>query len=252
MARKPLITDNERTIIAIAYNENSHAKAEAIRQIASRQCGRELGLSTVQRELAKLRKYHPRGSSNPLDDQWSLGSLREYPVDTEAIPFLLFIQDTYYANVPDEAKEFAKREGYGTPFMTNRLAIWISRFLPLAEIRTRPINEPEIWTSPTTTTKKPGQWDEWVDDLVQIAMWYSNYEIGCELAGIKPINTIYFDAPTLDRIKLNILLYNKGIFERKGIITGKEPNKQEILESMDVDDLIPKGGKHARPHNKKR
>ena len=56
MAKKPLITARERTIIAMVYNTNRDRKAQVIQDIASKQCGRELGLSTVQRELAKLRQ----------------------------------------------------------------------------------------------------------------------------------------------------------------------------------------------------
>ncbi len=33
-------------------------------------------------------------------------------------------------------------------------------------------------------TDKPNIWPQWVDDLVHIAMFYSNYEIGCELSGV--------------------------------------------------------------------
>lgn len=253
MPKKSLITDRIRTIIAIVYNQNRHEKAEAIRQIVSQRCGREIGLSTVQRELAQLRKKHPKGSTDPLDDQWSLASLREHPVDPTAIQFLLYVQYTFDANVPEEVKQFARREGHSTPFLTNRLAIWISRLLHLIQIKPRTSNENKILTPPTAASKNPNQWDEWVDDLVSIAMWYSNYEIGCELADIKPINTVYFDAPTLDAIKLNILMYNKGILESKGIKPGYQPNKMEILESIGIEDIIPKGGRHnARPHNKKR
>ncbi len=91
MAKKPLITDKERTIIAIVFNQNRHEKAEVIRQIASERCGRELGLSTVQRELAKLRKDQKRVSTNPLDDQWSLASLSKYPIESRDIPLLLYL-----------------------------------------------------------------------------------------------------------------------------------------------------------------
>jgi hypothetical protein len=260
MAKKPLVTDRERNAIAIAFNSNPKAKAEAIRQIASARCGRELGLSTVQRELAKLRKRHPKGSTNPLDDQWSLASLTEYPVDPAAIPFLLYIQYTFDANIPEEVKQFARRERLSQPFMTNRMAIWLSRLLRLPQPEPPSSTKKKIWTppvlggkNPASTSKNPAQWDEYLDDLVNVAMWYSNYEIGCELADVKPINTIYFDAPTLEQIKLNILMYNKPILQSKGIVTGNEPNKLEILESMDVEDIVPKGGKHnARSHSKEK
>lgn len=246
------ITYRIRTLIAVAYNQHRGEKAEYVRQVASQMCGRELGLSTVQRELARLRKEHPKGSTDPIDNQWSLTSLREYPIETKDIPFLLYIQYTFDANVPDDVKQFAKKEGHNTPFLTNRMAIWISRFIRLVHTDPRATNYKEIWTPPKAATNKPGQWPDWVDDLVHIAMWYSNYEIGCELAGIKPINTINFDAPTLDLIKYNIAMYNQGVLESKGIKTGDEPDLAERLQSINAEDIVSKGGKrNARPHNKK-
>jgi len=251
MPKKPLITSWERTQIAVAYNQHRQEKAQFIRYVASQLCGRELGLSTVQRELARLRKEHPRGSTDPLDDQWSLASLREYPVEYKDIPFLLYIQSTFDANVPDEVKESAQKKGRSMPFLTNRLAVWISRLVRLLHTDPRANNDNEIWTTPRSASENYYQWPDWVDDLISIAMWYSNYEIGCELTGTKPINTINFDAPTLQQIKSNILMRNKVILESRGIRNEDEEGALEILQSMKLDDVVPRGGKHARSYNKK-
>lgn len=248
MPRKPLITDRERTLIAMVYNANRDRKAEAIRQITSKQCGRELGLSTVQRELAKLRQDKSRGSTDPRDNQWSLASLKDYPISVATLPLLLYIQATFDDNMPEIVKTFAKSKGYKNPFLTNRLAIWIGRLYIIAE------SDPNISKKlqPTTLiTDKPNIWPQCVDDLVHIAMFYSNYEIGCELSGVSPVNTVWFDAPDIDRIKYNITMFQKD----SPFITGlHDLNEQEIIDkykNIDSITLIRKGGKNnARSHNK--
>lgn len=237
MAKKPLITDRERTIIAMVYNVNRDRKAQVIQNIASKQCGRELGLSTVQRELAKLRQDKSRGSTDPRDNQWSLASLKDYPVSATTIPLLLYVQSTYDDNVPDIIKKFAKSQGRKTPFLTNRFAIWINRLHILA--KADPNLENKLKPA-SLITDKLNIWPQWVDDLVHIAMFYSNYEIGCELSGI-PVNTVWFDAPDIDRIKYNIIMYQKDS------VTGlHELNEQEIIDKykhVDARNLVRKGVK---------
>jgi hypothetical protein len=241
MPRKPLITERERTIIAMIYNINRESKAEVIRQKASEQCGRDIGLSTVQRELAKLRKDKNRGSTDPRDDQWSLASLKDYPISVAELPLLLYIQSTFQDNVPDIVNKIAKSKGHKPPFLTNRLAIWIGRLRILAE--SDPNLEKKLKPS-SLITDKHNIWPQWVDDLVNIAMFYSNYEIGCELSGVKPINTVWFDAPNIDRIKYNIVMYQKD----STFITGlHDLSDQEIMEkfkNVDARSMIHKGGKN--------
>ena len=239
MAKKPLITDRERTIIAMVYNVNHDRKAEWIRQIASKQCGRELGLSTVQRELAKLRQEKSRGSTDPRDDQWSLASLKDYPISAATLPILLYIQSTFDDNIPDIVKEFAKSKGHKTHFLTNRLALWIGRLHIVAE------SDPNLSKKlkpASLITDKPNIWPQWVDDLVSNAMFYSNYEIGCELSKV-PVNTVWFDAPNIDRIKYNITMYQKD----SPFITGLyDLNEQEMMEKykhVDARSLVRKGVK---------
>lgn len=241
MPRKPLITNRERTIIAMIYNVNRDRKAEYIRQIASKQCGRELGLSTVQRELAKLRQDKTRGSSDPRDDQWSMASLSDYPTNVATLPLLLYLQSTFDDNVPDVVKKLAESRGRKKHFLTNRLAIWISRLHIIAE------SDPNLRKKLqplTLVTDKPNIWPQWIDDLVQVAMFYSNYQIGCELSGVSPVNTIWFDAPNIDRIKYNIMMYQKD----SPFITGlHDLNEQEMVEKFkdyDARSLVRKGGKN--------
>lgn len=236
MPKKPLITDRERTIIAMIYNVNRDRKTEVIRQLASKACHRELGLSTVQRELAKLRQDKTRGSTDPRDDQWSLASLKDYNISAATLPILLYLQTTFPDNILDIVKELSKRKGHKPPFLSIRHAIWIGRLHIIAECdpnlraKMRPV---------ALITDKPNIWPEWIDDLVNVAMFYSNYEIGCELSGI-PVNTVWFDAPSIDRIKYNIVMY------RKDFLTGLYGlNDEEIIEKykhVDARSLVPKKG----------
>ena len=249
MARAPLITDRERTIIAMVYNANKNKKAEAIRILASKQCGRELGLSTVQRELAKLRKDKARSSTDPLDDQWSMASVKKYPLPAASIPLLLYIQETIDDNIHDDAKELAKSKGLKAIFLTNRLALWISRFQIIAE--TDPGLKSKLQPA-SSAPDKPTIWPEWIDDLVSVAMFYSNFEIGCELSRT-PFNTIWFDAPSIGQIKHNISLYIKDSIASTGLDNLSSEKKEEKLKSIDATSLIRKGANYnARPHKKKR
>ncbi len=139
----------------------------------------------------------------------------------------------------DFVKEFAKNQRHKNPFLSNRLAIWINRLHIIVE------SDPNIRKKMQPTrliTDKPNLWPQWVDDLVHVAMFYSNYEIGCELSRV-PVNTVWFDAPNIDRIKYNIAMYQKD----SPFITGLyDLNEQEIIEkykNVDARTLINKGGK---------
>jgi hypothetical protein len=251
MAKKPLITDKERTAIALAYNQNRDLKAEAIRQIASKQCGRELGLSTVQRELAKLRRSTAEGigSTDPIDSQWSLASLKEYNLLGPSIPLLLYMQATINDNTPELAKKLLNKKGYHSDFITIREAIWFNRILTIAELDTN------FSEKMTLSNQMSHKWPEWLDDLFAISRFYCTYEIACELAHISPIITSMFDAPTIDGIKYNIIKYRQGshIFQKFSNMTDEE--RAASLESIDSSFIneVRKGGKtNARSHSKKR
>ncbi len=251
MPKGPRLSDDDKDIIAQLYNRNRGDKAYAIQQLASERLHREIGLSTIQRELAKLRVDKRRGSTDPIDDQWSLASLRDYPVDSKNLNFLLFIQASFEDNMPDEVKQFNKEKGRRLPFMSNRLAIWISRLLPLIASDPNYIKDNNLYI-PSTPDDNVYKWSVWVDDLVSIAMWYSSYEIACELKGIRPVNTINFDAPSLFDIKRHIIMYDQAVMKEQGI-SPDDPDLMDKLKARDIRDIAPKGGKHnARPYNKKR
>lgn len=252
MPKGPRLSDYDKDIIAQIYNRNRGSKAELIRHLASQRLHREIGLSTIQRELAKLRVDKRRVSTDPIDDQWSLASLSTYPIDSKDINFLLFIQATFEENVLDQLKQFNKQKLPQLPFMTNRLAIWISRLLPLISSDPGYIKDNSLWI-PSPSDPNIHKWNDWVDDLVTIAMFYSDYEISCELTGIRPVNTINFDAPTLFDMKRHIIMYHQAIMKNLGIESTDDPDLLNKMKVMDIRDLAPKGGKrNARPYNKKR
>jgi len=241
MPKGPRLSNYDKDIISQIYNRNRGAKAYSIQQLASERLHREIGLSTIQRELAKLRVDKHRGSTDPIDDQWSLGSLREYPVDTKNLNFLLFIQATFMDNIPDEVKQNNKEKGYKPPFMSNRLANWISRFLPLIPSDPNYVKDDSLYL-PSTPDDTIYKWSVWVKDLVDTAMWYSNYEIACELKGIRPVNTINFDAPSLPDIRRHINLYSQAILDKQGI-REDDPDLIDKLKARDIRDIAPKGGR---------
>lgn len=240
MPKGPKLTDKDREIIAQIYNRNRGAKAYAIQQLASERLHREIGLSTIQRELARLKSYKDRGSTDPIDNQWSLGSLREYPVDTKSLNFLLFIQATFIDNMSDEVKQNNQEKGFKLPFMSNRLAIWTSRLLPLIDSDPEFLKDNSLYL-PSTPDDTIYKWSPWVENLIDTAMWYSNYETACELKGIKPVNTINFDAPSLPDIRRHINLYSQATLNKQGI-QEDDPDLIDKLKKQDIRDIAPEGG----------
>ena len=96
------------------------------------------------------------------------------------------------------------------------------------------------------------KWTDWIDDLVFIAIWYSNYEMSCELTGVRPVNTINFDAPTLVDMKRHINMYQEAIMKNLGIESTDDSGSLNKLMFIDIRYIAPKGGKrNARPYNKK-
>jgi len=101
MAQGPLITKEVRTLIAEVYDEHPKWVSKEIQQEVHRRLKLEdrpglkedwPSLSTIQRELAQIRKNYEEMRSSPLDRPWSLGDLNNYEIYNEAIPILLKIQ----------------------------------------------------------------------------------------------------------------------------------------------------------------
>ena len=240
MPKGPKLNDKDREMIAVIYNKNKSTKAEVIRQLASERLGRELGLSTVQREIANLRRDKSRVSTNPLDDQWSLASLKQYPVDSHVLPFLLIIQETMEENVEDVVKQAIKERGRKPPFLTIRLALWITRLFPLIVTHSAYLKDKRPMV-PKPLYPDKYQWSEWLDDLVSISIFYANYENACDLKGISPVNTVNFDAPDLEIMKANIARYSWESWYKKGW-TIDDPDLWEKIKKQDIRDIAPEGG----------
>ncbi len=204
MSKKPRIKNREKAAIGMAYGDHPKEKAEYIRQEASKICGRDLSLSTVQKELVHLRKEYPKGMITELEAEWSLASLTDCPVLEKAVPLLLYINATFHDNMKEGLEDAI--EIYQTKlFLSIRTARWISRLLLIPDEAEPPNNITGISRELPRVSDSP-KWPEWVDDLVYIALAYSRLEKGCELYKIIP-NSLQFDAPTISEIRRRILQY---------------------------------------------
>jgi hypothetical protein len=101
MAQGPLITKEVQRLIAEVYDEHPDWVSKEIQQEVHRRLKLENrpslkkdwpSLSTIQRELAQIRKNYEETRSSPFDRPWSLGDLNTYELSTETIPVLLKIQ----------------------------------------------------------------------------------------------------------------------------------------------------------------
>lgn len=174
MARGRLVSELERTVIRVIFQEMPGAKAEQIRQEASKRLSRALGLSTVQRELVALRKRRAvisQGGKNielGLDSPWSIGAISLYPVRTEVVPSLVLTCTRY-------------REATGGEF-TVRQALWFDRLMG--------------FIGPESSDREGG-------DLVIVAVRFAVWEQACEESGYAFPDTSVFDAPNISAIKRN-------------------------------------------------
>jgi hypothetical protein len=143
MSKEARLKDKDYQTIALVYEQFPiNAKAEAVRQAASKLVGRDYGLSTIQRELKPLRKIRRDAEKTkrqgeplkPIDKTWSIGSLAEYPCLVPITSELLLISKTI------------EPEG----FLTNRLALWLYRLAYLwtwEEIKKFTVTDRDLWLS---------------------------------------------------------------------------------------------------------
>ena len=139
MAKGPRITDGIRWVIARIYLEHPDWRAKEVRMELSTWLCKENpelnpdwpGLSTVQKELTKIRendKERP-SKSKGLDNPWSIGALVEYDIPAQAIPTVL--------RVGVEMADIMKRP------LSIREAMWVGRLHSL----TQDINTLIIWAA---------------------------------------------------------------------------------------------------------
>lgn len=96
MAKGPFITDRIRQLIASEHIKDPKAPAKEIQYTVNKQLnGKGPGLSSVQKELARIRKNDNERPSElkRLDELWSIGTLAEYDITPEALPKLVQIQN---------------------------------------------------------------------------------------------------------------------------------------------------------------
>ena len=90
MAKAPLITETDRTNIAMVFQQNPKERPEKVRLRVMELSKREIGLGTIQREMAKLRKAHKAGEDkDDRDAPWNIGSIAKYPIQTQHIPTMV-------------------------------------------------------------------------------------------------------------------------------------------------------------------
>lgn len=190
MAKKPLITENDRANIAHAFGEMPDGKAESIRERASILSKREIGLSTVQRELVDLRKAHKDGKyHDELDEPWSLGS--PYRVQSDHLPMIVHITQQWRHN-------FDK--------LTIRQVQWIDRLYPI------PFNKE--WADEAAATPYV-QFQKWGTALVRVAKIYAEFERGAAIQEIKN-DTSEFDDEYLEEIEKKLDRYITELKKQKG------------------------------------
>ena len=128
MAKGPLITDEVIKLIAKAYLEHPEWRAKEIQsevntwlRTKNHRVNPEWpGLSTVQKELTKIRKRDAmrQPESKRIDELWSIGTLAEFNIPPEATPKVFQLQQ--------------KRTDAEKP-LTIREAMWVGRLHILIE-----------------------------------------------------------------------------------------------------------------------
>jgi hypothetical protein len=94
MARAALITETDRTNIAMVFQQNPKERPEKIRLRVIELSKREIGLGTIQREMAKLRKAHKAGEdTDAFDEIWHMGTFQDIPLPAEFVPLALELQE---------------------------------------------------------------------------------------------------------------------------------------------------------------
>ncbi|MFC2024463.1 hypothetical protein ACFLTJ_02660 [Chloroflexota bacterium] len=99
MAKGAIITDDVRATIASVFIKHPEFRAKEIQEEVNRQL-RQItpnispdwpGLSTIQKEVARLRKKKVARSPElkELDMSWSVISMAKYPISPEALPSVL-------------------------------------------------------------------------------------------------------------------------------------------------------------------
>jgi len=205
MAKKPLITENDRANIAIAFWEMRDDKAESIRERASVLSKREIGLSTVQRELVGLRKADKDGAYHDplLDEPWCIG--------------LYHVQSSHLQAIVNLSKQV---KPMGKP-ITVRQIQWIDRLLDL------PFNKEHEQVVIGLNMGRLSPDDPrvlalialWSGALVHVSLMYAEFERGAAIQGIKN-DTSEFDDVSLEAIENKLEDYITGLKKQKDAKNG--------------------------------
>ena len=209
MAKQAYLDDEIIRKIAELFNGNKGSRGKEILDrinnwLKEKKSSRQISLSLVQRELAKLHKKDKELMESigikALDSPWSIGSLKNkaYDVLPESIPILL-----------DMA---AIRIRKGRPLLTVRGALWASRIYPVILSFKTPTNANEMATMV----------EAWIDK-------YLEQDIISELLGKENVNTQVLDWVLLqsrgDTTKFSELIENAPSFKDYQPTVGSEEIK---------------------------
>jgi len=131
MAKGPLVTEAVEIMIGNVHRNHPKWKASEVRNEVRILLGEKNpglppsfpSLSTVQRVLAELRKRYREAPKDPLHEPWSMGTLDQYPLAPNTIPFVLKVWKLL------EEKAYQLRY-FRPPFdlpLSIREAKWVSR-----------------------------------------------------------------------------------------------------------------------------
>lgn len=184
MAKGPRLTSTDfETIRTVYQSMPEDSKAEAVRQEASRILKRELGLSTVQRELVDARKHRKENADEmlDLDKPFSMGALQKYPELRDYTPVLLMLKEKLFSNS-----------------MTIRFALWFSRLL-LIHKGQEALNKAKGMDKSTAINQS-------FHSLIYLSLLYASYERDWEKSNLNlPADTSRFDDLDVEKTKSKFL-----------------------------------------------
>jgi len=201
MAKKPLITENDRANIAMVFRENPKERADVIQSKVVRLSHRDIGLSTIQRELVSLRKAHKEGQDkDEKDGPWNIGSTVKYPIQTQHI-----------STIARYAKQW---EQLKCVRLTIRQVQWVDRLCDM------PLNKEyqdlllSFDPAKGFTPKMLNLGQDLGNAIVVVASMFSEFERWAEIQGTT-LDTSRFDDEYLEVIGEKIKVYVDTLKKRK-------------------------------------
>ncbi|MFC2047189.1 hypothetical protein ACFLTK_02800, partial [Chloroflexota bacterium] len=128
MPQAAVLTDEVKRLIAHIYRQDKKQRAKEVLDKVHEELKRNdwPKLSVIQRELKKVKANETLTQIN-YDSPWHLGLMDKYSVTSDAVPFILLVQD-WLDKYPDL---------FGSPPpqqpLTIRQALWVSRLYRMVD-----------------------------------------------------------------------------------------------------------------------